>query len=235
MATRFYLPDGGTVPSVSPAVGSAWGVTPAGFTRGVTATTKAQNTTLASETSTNFGETSTSVVNVIHRQYVAAVALTAQTISGTFSAVIRGGEDASTNDESLQVVLRVVSSDGLTERGVLYAGHTVTLNATAGALGQEWATASQTRLIPAGTALSSLTVQTGDLLVIEVGHRHHNTSATSATGWLTLGDPSATADFALTAGLTTSLCPWVEFSADLYNPPAAPLPPSLIMQTRRSY
>lgn len=218
-ATRFYLPMDGTLPSMSPAVGSQWNVTPTGFKREICATTKAQNTAITAETSTNYGETSATAVNVIHRQYVSATALPAQTITGTFSAVMKGGEDASTNDAALQVVVRVVSSDGLTERGVLYAGQSAALNATVGALGQEWATSSQTRIIPAGTALSSVTVQTGDLLVIEVGQRHYNTLTTAATGWLTLGDATATADYALTAGLTTTLNPWVEFTADLYNPP----------------
>lgn len=211
MATRFYLPMGGTAPSITPAVGTSWDVTPTGFGRGVTDTAKSQNTTITAETSTNFGETSANPVNVIHRQWISA-ALSAQTISGTFSAVIRGGEDAATNDAALQVVLRVVSSDGLTERGVLYAGESAALNTTSGALGQEWATSSQTRIIPSGTALTSVTTQSGDRLVIEIGHRHYNTLTTNATGWLTYGDTTATADFALTAGLTTVLNPWVELS-----------------------
>ena len=137
------------------------------------------------------------------------------TISGTVSAVVRGMEGASASDDSLQVGLYLISGDGTSVVATLYAGHTEALNATAGALGQEIASASmQTRIIPA-TSITSQTATAGQRLMILVGYRTHDISATLRTSTLRLGDPTATADYALTSGLTTDLTPWVELSADL--------------------
>jgi hypothetical protein len=49
---------------------------------------------------------------------------------------------------------------------------------------------------------------------------------------LRFGDPTGTADFALTGDLTTDLCPWVELSANLTFTGAATGPPPA--DTRRS-
>jgi hypothetical protein len=214
MVTRLYLPNQtGPDPSISPAFSATWGGV-ANAIRGIPNTAKEQNTTLASNNSALYVETSASAINVLHQQFV-SVPLNAQVISGTYSAVVRGGSDASTALASLQAVLKVVSNDGATVRGTLYAGHSAAANSTAGALGQNWATATQTRIIPAGTALTTVTAQAGDRLVIELGHRFTNTTTTSQGGWMVFGDTTAVGDFALTAGLTTSLNPWLELSGDI--------------------
>lgn len=155
-----------------------------------------------------------SVINIGIRQHLSDE-LGAQTISGTFSAVFSGLESVATADNSLQVIIRVMSADGGAERATLYSGHTAALNATVGALGQEFVTTAATRIIPSGTALSSYTCVDGDRLCVETGYRSHDVSATSDSATITFGHPSSTADFALTAGLTTNLCPWVELSGAL--------------------
>jgi len=214
-----YLPNTTAGAPVLPAYGSQWNVIPKGVARAKTSTVKS-NTAVSSETSVNYPETSSAQVNVLHHQYVSDPLPATKTIgSGTFKGVVRGGENATTNDLSLQVVVRVVSNNGTTQRGVLYAGHAAALNSTAGALGQEFSTASQTRIIPAGTPLRPVAVQEGDRLVIEIGHRAHNTSTSLAHGWNTRGDATATADHTHSAGATTSLVPWMEFTEDLFAAP----------------
>lgn len=224
MSSKFYLPHDiggtGTYPDapVTPAYGSQWDVVPALVKRIGTLTSKS-NTTIAAENDADFAETSATVVNVLHRQYVGQQFGVAQTISGTVSAVIRTAETSAqggTADASLQLVVRVVSSDGTIERGVLYAGHTAALNATVGALGEEIPTTAASRIIP-GVTLASLAVLATDRLVIEFGHRAHNTITTAVGCRLSYGDPTATSDFTLTSGTTTSLVPWVEFSQDLFS------------------
>lgn len=216
-ATRFYLAgDSGTAASVTPAFGTQWASTTNAIRR--KAATSKQNTTLTAETGTDYVETSTSAGNLLHRQYVSDP-LISQTISGTVSMVISGLENDLNADASLQLVVRLVSGDGAVERGVLYGGHAAANNATPGALGQEFDTTNSTRIINA-VAVTPLFAQHGDRLVFEIGHRYANTSSTSYYASLTVGDPTATSDFALTAGLATNLVPWIELSHELkfYTP-----------------
>lgn len=234
MATRFYLPafTGGPVPSVSPGYGSIWDETTSGGQRLVTSTTKAN---VAFE-NRQIGETSASATyDVLFHQYVSDN-MDAQLIDGSFSGVVRAMQSAAAADDSLQVMVRVASEDGTVERAVLYGGHAAALNTTAGALGQEFAvTTPATRVIPAGTALTSYTCVSGDRLVIEIGYRSHDTATTARNSILRFGDPTATADFALTAGLTTDLCPWMELSATLtfLPPPAGRVPNKRLVGKRR--
>lgn len=212
MATRFYMPRwDGREADVAPAFGSGWERTTNAFRR-LAPTTKGASTPLSTTSSQFTKDGAAAGYDVLQMQLVSA-RLNPQTISGTFTAVVRGGESATAADASLQIVLRVVSRDGTTERGVLYAGHAETLNATSGAVGQEFGTTSMTRIYPA-TALSPVATVPGDRLVIEVGQRFHGTN-TGVSGFMTFGDSSATADHTLTAGVATALCPWLELSADL--------------------
>lgn len=226
MATRFYLPRwDGRAGAVSPAFGSLWAQTTNAFRR-LLATTKGA-TTPTSTTSGDFTKTgSTSNWDVAQFQFTSDTLDVAQTITGTWSGVLRLGETAAAADLSLQATLRVVSLDGTVERGVLYAGHAAALNATAGALGQEAGTTAATRLIPAGTALSSVAAQPGDRIVLEVGTRSH-VATTGQGAFIQFGDNSATADHDLTAGATTSLVPWVELSQTLtFGTPQIALTPT---------
>ncbi len=160
-------------------------------------------------------ETVAAATNAAIRMHISQQ-VAAQSISGTFSCVIRGLEGAAaTADNALQVIIRVMSADGSTVRGTLYAGQAAALNATVGALGQEFATTAATRIIPAGTALTTVAAQNGDRISVETGFRSYDTSASSDSATLRYGHPTATADFALTAALTTDLVPWVELSGNI--------------------
>lgn len=223
-STVFWLPHdiggAGTYPDApaTPAYSSAWNVVPAAVRRIGTLTSRS-NTTIAGENDADFAETSATVVNVLHRQYVGPQFGVAQRISGAFSVAIRTAETSTqggTADASLQIVLRVVSSDGLTERGVLYAGHTAALNSTPGALGEEIPTTAASRIFD-NIPITPLDVLATDRLVIEIGHRAHNLITTAVGCRLAYGDPNATAAFPLAAGNTTSLVPWVSVTGDLFG------------------
>ena len=210
MATRFYLPASGAAP-VTPALGSQWTVT-TGWSAHPAPTVKS-NTALANGTARQNGST-TSVTDRLDRVFVSAQ-LDAQTISGTFSAVVQGLESATGHNAWLDIVIRVVSADGQTQRGVLYAGSTATSpSATAGVENQEFGTTLASR-IKSAVALSSVAAQAGDRLVIEVGYRKQSTTSTQ-TATLRYGDPTGSTDAALTAGTTTTtIAPWVELSQTL--------------------
>jgi hypothetical protein len=123
----------------------------------------------------------------------------------TFSLVMAFLENASTNNVTLAVVVKVVSQDGSVVRGTLFS----TFNTDT-----EFATTQSTRIVNAA-ALTALVTQVGDRLVIEVGgHAAGPTAAGSYT--MRQGDNNA-ADFALTSALTTDLNPWCEFSGTIWD------------------
>jgi hypothetical protein len=83
-------------------------------------------------------------------------------------------------------------------------------------LDTEFATTTATRII-AATALTALTTQPGDRLVLELGA--HAIAPTVAGSYTMRFGNSNAADFALTSALTTDLNPWMELSQDLYGTP----------------
>ncbi len=208
MATRFALHNGPAV-EVNPGFSTSWTTQASGAVPRSLSTARL-GTTLASAA---YAETQAAAANVGARVYVSEP-LAAQTISGTISAAIRALESAAAADASLQIVCRVVSADGATTRAHLYLGHTAALNTTAGALGQEIATAAQTRIFNA-VPLTSYACARGDRVTVEIGWRAHNTVTTSYSATLRFGDPAGVADFPLNAGGTADSTPWAEFSQDL--------------------
>lgn len=209
MATRFYLPSSGAAP-VTPTLGSGWEVT-TGYTTGPAPTTKS-NTAITTVSGVQKGST---VANNdrLGRVFVSD-RIAAQTITGTFSAVISALESATTADMWFQVMIRVLSEDGTTVRGTLYAGSTATsASATTTVENAEYGTTFSTR-IKSAIALSSVAASAGDRISIEIGIRGAGTTSTDTFSHR-YGDATATADFALTAALTTSLDPWVELSQTL--------------------
>lgn len=211
MATRFYLPLGAAAASeiTSNLLPTGWAAPNEGTLNRMLARTPMLSTIngLAGT------ETSATVQNIaIHR--CISSPLEAQSISGTFSAIQRVLESSTSADMSFQVGLYVISRDGSTTQATLYGGHTTALSATVGALGQEMGATSSTRIIPAGTAISTFSCAKGDRLMALVGYRAHNSVTTSFSATQRFGD-NAGSDFALTAGLTTDLNPWIELSATL--------------------
>lgn len=209
MATRFYLPASGTAP-ITAVPDATWTVS-TGFETLPTDTVKT-DTALAAGTARTTTNTTT-FHNRLDRVFVSTQQLAAQTIAvGTFSAVLSGVENTTSADWCLQVVVNVVSADGATIRGAIYAGSTfAAVSATTGADNQEWPVSTAATRIKNALATNAVTAQSGDRIQIEIGLRGHPTNTAYSTT-ITYGDPSATADFALTAGLTTALDPWVELS-----------------------
>ena len=225
MATRFYLPNGGTVPNISPAYMAGTGHTPAP-SRSDMAVTR-QNTALATETFTPTLLGFQTTRYQFHKQFVGP-SMPAQTISGTFSIVVKcsdvnlhDGENLPTNPWILKVYIHVVNSAGVIGPSTLYQSNFATYSVTPpDVTGMGMATTLETRIASA-IPLTSYTCAAGDRLVVSIGgigdvDDNHNISHV----W---GDPSATVDHTLVAGQTMVGVPWIEFSQDLFpvTPPKA--------------
>ncbi len=198
MPTRFYLPISGAA-AQSPAVDAAWEGSRTGFARYPARTTKS-NTALT-DLAGQFPSISTQ--QICWGQWVSDTLAVDQTISGTVSIVVRGLEAAAGVDGHLAYSIRVIKPDG-TARGTLLLHHTQTT---------EFTTSAETRIGNA-QAVTTVAALAGDRIVIEIGV-HGVTPLTGTDATLRFGDPTGTADFALTSGLTTDLVPWVELSAAL--------------------
>lgn len=120
------------------------------------------------------------------------------------SWVVRGLEMSGTCNAHNAGVVRVVSGDGSTERGVIYSRLAATT---------ELSTSAATRILD-GAAISAVSASKGDRIVVEMGSYSGALSTDYDVTWR-FGDPSGVDDFALTHNLTTDLCPWVEIAADL--------------------
>jgi hypothetical protein len=113
-------------------------------------------------------------------------------------------ETTTSGDAHLAYAVRVVDSAGT---------HRATL-ATVMATSTEFPViANAATRIHNGTSIPSFAANAGDRLVIELGI--HGVTPANETMQMRVGDPTGTADFALTAALTTDLDPWCEFSQDL--------------------
>ena len=203
MATRFYLPSSGTPPFSSLAKNSAWELE-TGLVRLPTFTTK-QNTALTSSNRT-WASTTTQQWCWFQFQSEQLLSTYSWTTSDTVSMVLgKLAESTTSGDTTLCYNIRVVSADGTTIRGVIGAvqaasGTEVPLTA-----------AAATRIFNAVTTGSTtFSSEIGDRIIIEIGV--HGVTPALESIQMRLGDPTATADFALTTALTTDLCSWVQLS-----------------------
>lgn len=100
-----------------------------------------------------------------------------------------------------------------------HTGGTLTtlLAASAANYDTAFAATAATRIVRA-VALANITSSEKDRLVVEIGGNMASISSLCRSPDMTDGDPSATADYALTTALTTDLDPWVEFSGSLPFP-----------------
>lgn len=204
--TRFYLTTTEPAPAAwVPAFDASWEQT--------TSVLRARMSTFKRKgamTSLAIAETSASgTFDFLFRQYFSDQ-LAAQTISGNISGIIRALESAADADFRAQMVVRVVSEDGGTVRGTLLASD-------AGALSNEFdATTLTNRKFPlnGNGALTNVAAQLGDRLLVEIGIRAHNVTATSKTGTLRFGDASAS-DLANNETGTTDDNPWIEFDSTI--------------------
>ena len=159
--------------------------------------------------------TRTTVANddVMLVQYISPP-LVAKTWNGvTFKCYARMAENSAGNDIRSQIVIRLVSEDGLTERAVLYGGDTATAGANPTS---EWSTTVTNRAFPrAGllpAALDNYTSVDGDRLVVELGFRSHTASSTDLSTSISVTDGQAL-DLPEDETTTAVENPWISFSS----------------------
>lgn len=208
MASRFYFQATGSS-AVNPAFDAGWEQTgqavrlPLALTRELTATT-------ALTDSTAITVPITTTQDILCYQFVSdrifmPVRLDASVL---FSMVIRGLENATTNNVFLAYVLRAFTADGGTSLGTLASSLT---NA-----GTEFVATAATRIFgDASTTvvLTATTIGQPWRLVIDVGG--HAEGPTAAGSYTYRAGSAAASDFALTSALTTDLNPWMELSVNL--------------------
>ncbi len=201
MATRFYMYPTANVPPapVSPAYDTNWTLT-----NNRAALVRKTLNALAVSNNPNASTTSGSTQNIALRQYVSEP-LRAQTISGTFSMVVKCAETDALSNVFLAVSVNLVSQDGSILRGNLYNAF--------GTQDTEFPTTAATRIINA-QAITSQTALDGDRITVEIGGRA--VSPTASNTFSIILTTNQTTDYALTSGLTTTINSWCEFSQDLF-------------------
>jgi len=210
MPTRFYLQASGSIKAPNnPAFDAGWEQT--GQAGRLPMTLKKllkAPTALANWTAITVPITTTQ--QILGNQFVSdqvfdPVRLDASVL---FSMVLRGLENATTNNVFLAYVLRAFTADGLTSLGTLASSMT---NA-----GTEFVATAATRIFGNGTttiALTATTISQPWRLVIDIGG--HAQAPTVAGSYTYRTGSSAATDFALTSALTTDLNPWIELSTNL--------------------
>lgn len=198
VATRLYF-DRLTAPSISPSYDSGWEDTGSAVRRIMDLTpgdltTSGQDFQVSESTTTN-------PYDVLRAQWVYGP-IGAQTITGNVKAQFLATESAADADARAQMLIKVVSSDGSTSRGTLLG---------MGTYGNEMSATQQNLTFPT-TALSSVTAEDGDYLVVELGVRFGNSTATLKTGQFRIradGSGDLPEDETTTSDTTN---PWIEFS-----------------------
>jgi hypothetical protein len=202
VATRIYLPSTGSA-DISPAYDAGWEDTT------IASRLTAVTSTIASAMATvTFDDANTANRDILFRQYVLEWPLAAQTIiAQTVKCQIRGSTPSPANNlMSMRYLVKVVSSDGSTVRGVLVgsAGTPRTFDALPTNLTNR----------SDSTTSTSLAVLDGDRLVIEIGTGGDPGLSGAHDSSLGFGD-SAVSDLPEDITTTTALNPWVEFADDL--------------------
>lgn len=208
MATRLYLQSTGSAP-FNPVIGDGgWERNHASYAARNMATAKA-NTALTTLSGV-FGATTTDQTR--YHTFVSNTLDVAQTISGNFSLVIgKCAETTTGGDAHLAHALRVTTGLGV---------HRATLHTRMATSTEFPLVASAATRIQTAAAVTSFACAAGDRLVLEIGI--HAVTPVNEIMQMRVGDPVATADFALTAALTTDLTPWMELSDNLtFGTPAA--------------
>lgn len=204
MATRFWLSNAGAAP-VSPAVDGGWEQS-GQVVRALMMPKLRTRTLQALANASAITVPITTTQDIVGSQWISEP-IPPQRIIGTVSLVVRVFENANSNNVTLAAVVKVVSQDGGTVRGTLFStfstGTEFPLSASAA-----------TRIVNA-QAVTALTTQPGDRLVLELGG--HAAAPTAAGSYTMRFGNNAASDFALTAALTTDLNPWLELSQDLWD------------------
>jgi hypothetical protein len=211
-AVRYYLSTSAAA-AVSPARESHW--TAANFAlAGKAMDTAKSNSALAAEIpALTYGTGGTCDLAVapgrmVLRQWVGPQIGVFDFTGSTVSLVLKTAASGSSLTMKLNMSVRLYHTD---------ATLTTLLAANAADYDTTFPTTAATRIANA-VALAAVVSQNNDRLVVEVGVNFSVLSATCRWPIMTDGDPSASADYALTTALTTNLDPWVEFSGTLPAP-----------------
>lgn len=207
MATRLHVART-TAADISPAFDAEWEVTGTALRRGMSVAGFNEAVTALSVQS-GYGAAGR---DFLAFQFVSD-AIAAGPITGTLKGQIQAFEIASTLDARIQMIVRVVSDDGSTFRGTLYGPDTAALSSEFRATYRRNANAPRGGAV----ALSPVTAQTNDRIVIEIGYRAHgevNSAASLYGGGLTADSdlPENETDTS-----TSGVKPWFEFSDNLYS------------------
>ena len=220
-ATRFYF-ETGYSPNITPAYSAGWNAT-ASAVRAILWPNQAQSS--INQALNGVAETSAAEQNVLLVQYVTGP-LPAQTIDGYIRGYIGATQSNAAADMRMQSRIRVVSQDGLTERGTLVDFNNNTLTEEFPANGINYA-GHRSRRVPLawsgqGILVSPVTLLDGDRVIVEVGYRTHNVVTTSYTGSLARNSTSlGSTDFTGYDEVATNRIPWIEFT-DIDLPPEQP-------------
>lgn len=210
MASRFYLHASGSQPApTNPAFDAGWEQTGQATRLPMDLNTRLQAATaLTNSSAITVPITTTQQIlayQFTSRQVFRPVRLDA---SVTFSMVIRGLENATTNNVFLAYVLRAFSAQGDRVLGTLASSMT---NA-----GTEFVATAATRIFSA-IALTATTISEPWRLVLDLGG--HAQAPSAAGSYTYRAGCNAASDFALTSALTTDLNPWMELSRTLDETP----------------
>lgn len=202
MTTRLYLPSSGTPPLASLPINTNWELS-TGLVRLPCFTTK-QNTPLATSTRTWVATLTQQWAWWQFQSDILKYAYDWTTADAVSMVIGKSGEAATGTDTHLAYVVRVVSGDGSIIRGIIGLFHAISSEYP---LVASAATRIHNARIDGANTFSS---QPGDRIIIEIGV--HGVTPTATNVQMRIGDPTVGNDFALTAGLTTDLRPWVELS-----------------------
>lgn len=209
MATRFYLPNGAVAPGMNAAVlppfDSSWENTATAVR--YRCVTEKKMTGMGNPLGTGHGVNPSDTLRI---QYVSDP-IAAQVISGTVKGQIACNEDADTYQMMPQFLAKIVSFDGQTERGILYAHQTE-------AITNEFATLITNRKFPrnwagSGATLSSVTALSEDRIVLELGIRQESTATTFFRLYIGDNNPDDLPENETETG--SSFNPWIEFSQNI--------------------
>lgn len=206
MATRFYIPASAPVAGLTPSFDAGWNFT-SEATRHELARAK---TNSALTVGTRVGPwTATAGQKALDRQLISPP-LDAQTISGTFSAMMSSREYATTdNVDRPMVAVKVINSSGTVVATLLALTTPTGANTT-----EMSATAQTSCTFASGASLSSYSCSAGDRILVEIGFSNV-TAGTTPEASNTYGDPTSGTDATLGNNAATSVTPWIEFSANL--------------------
>ena len=217
---RFYFPrvtslggggyESSPLPTLTPS--SSWTSTANAYTSPLHAAKRVVSGSYTATNATNaWAHPGSTQTNGLLGQFVSEP-IAAQTISGTFKCYLKATEGNGNFDLAAQIIIRVVSGDGTTVRGTLYAGDTTT------SLSNEWTVSTYTnRAFPrgntgSGQTMTSVGASDGDRIVVEVGARCFAAGAQSVTYGIAIGSGDST-DNPEDETTTSGAAGWIEFSS----------------------